>query len=113
MLAMAGFFADPPAKYCRNHSPHVLPHYKPWWNRASQAVGGSVGYVDAVAMHLYHGDKQNRQYRNRHNVLREHGFDPARHLERNSDGMLSLSDACPIKIRNWLSDYMLHLRREP
>jgi hypothetical protein len=56
-------------------------------------VSASVGYVPGAVRHLWHGDRSNRQYLSRDEILSRHGFDPATHLRISENGLLELSNA--------------------
>lgn len=112
VLALAGFLGQDKGRL-RRYSAATIEHYMPWHRHAHSVVRGKIGYVDAVASHLFHGVLQNRQYTKRHDVLKRVNFDPVRHLTRNADGVNQLSEACPQEIRESLASYMLKLRREP
>jgi len=51
------------------------------------------GYVRGEARHVWHGDRANRQYLSRDEILCRHGFDPAAHLRIGENGLLELSNA--------------------
>jgi hypothetical protein len=51
------------------------------------------GYVRGEARHIWHGDRANRQYLSRDEILCRHGFDPAAHLRIGENGLLELSNA--------------------
>ena len=53
-----------------------LQHYNQWAQKFNHAVQGSVGYIPHTIYHLWHGEIPNRGYWNRHEQLRELGFDP-------------------------------------
>jgi hypothetical protein len=50
--------------------------YLKWSGDFSSAVGSRMGYIETDLFHLWHGDLQDRQYDPRHEILREHGYDP-------------------------------------
>jgi hypothetical protein len=56
-------------------------------------VTAKVGYVPGAVRHLWHGDRANRQYLSRDEILCRHGFDPATHLRISENGLLELSNA--------------------
>ena len=112
VLALAGFLGQDKGRL-RRYSSATVNHFMPWYKRAHDVVRGRIGYVEAVASHLFHGVLKNRQYTKRHDVLKRKNFDPVRHLQRNADGINQLSADCPQEIRESLSAYMLKLRREP
>jgi hypothetical protein len=51
------------------------------------------GYVRGEARHIWHGDRANRQYLSRDEILIRHDFDPAAHLQIAENGLLELSNA--------------------
>ncbi|GIX04408.1 MAG: hypothetical protein KatS3mg114_0277 [Planctomycetaceae bacterium] len=59
-----------------------------WRLRAQQAVQGEVGYVTGTVRHLYHGERPQRQYRRRHQLLVTHAFDPWRDVTHDHQGLL-------------------------
>ena len=69
-----------------------------------KAKGLSVGYVDGLCLHNYHGKKSDRGYTTRWKVLVDLEFDPSRDLFRNEHGMLTLHPESPIK--NELEEYL-------
>jgi hypothetical protein len=113
VFTLGGFLGTTGDRYFRHYSDLVFKHFAPWRDRAYSVVRGNIGYVHAVASHLFHGMRKNRQYSQRHAAMKEGNFDPARHLERNADGINQLSAACPKEIREWMDSYMLTLRCEP
>lgn len=49
-------------------------HYLRWADSFHKAVGQRVGYIPGKVYHLWHGDRQNRRYRERYRSLQN--FDP-------------------------------------
>ena len=49
-----------------------------------------LGYVPGVIRHHFHGSKKNRKYRERNQILIEHGFDPTLHLTKDENGLIQL-----------------------
>mmetsp|Transcript_8716 Transcript_8716/g.14117 ORF Transcript_8716/g.14117 Transcript_8716/m.14117 type:complete len:373 (+) Transcript_8716:301-1419(+) len=61
----------------------VIPQvYEDWSHEAFRVVQGDVGHVPGSVLHLWHGDKKDRQYVDRHKLLLEAGFDPSVDLDR-------------------------------
>jgi hypothetical protein len=56
-------------------------------------VTAKAGYVPGAVRHLWHGDRANRQYLSRDEILCRHDFDPAAHLRIGENGLLELSNA--------------------
>lgn len=57
------------------------------WISASP-VRGSVTALTGGAVHLYHGSRDNRQYRSRPEILKAFNFDPSKHIRINDNGLL-------------------------
>ena len=60
--------------------PAAERHFRAWAERCFGAVGGSVGFVPGTALHLWHGDRADRQYGTRFAALGRAGFDPSADL---------------------------------
>ena len=52
-------------------------------------------YVPGVIRHYYHGAKVNRRYKERWQILVDHGYNPLIHIKKNKDGLLIPTDQCP------------------
>lgn len=87
-LAVAALFA--PNRVPRGarliHYARLREHIAPWHARFHAAIDGRVSYRPGVLHHLWHGDAKDRQYRDRHAILEEHGFDPERDLALDAGG---------------------------
>jgi len=58
-------------------------HYLKWAEPFAIEFQGQIGYAPGIALHLWHGDPDNRQYASRNEVLLQHRFDPAADLRLN------------------------------
>ncbi len=85
------------------------------WSRALARVGfdplSDCGYVPVVIDHGFHGDKKDRQYSTRGQILVENRFDPARDLSRNADGVFEWARA-GTKLESDLVAYFRNRREE-
>lgn len=61
--------------------------YKRWVIKARKNSKNSLGYIDGIIVHLWHGEKQNRFYNERQIVLIKHDFDPKKDIKKNKDGV--------------------------
>jgi hypothetical protein len=61
-------------------------HYLRWAEPWHEAVGRRAGVLDATALHLWHGDVAHRGYRERHDLLHRHDFDPSRDIAVGDNG---------------------------
>src|SRR5258708_40348554 len=50
------------------------------------------GVMEGTVLHHWHGRKTDRGYNAKHSLLSELGFDPLRHLKRDSQGLWQLHD---------------------
>ena len=73
-------------------------------------IGKNVGYVHGNIRHHWHGNKGDRNYQQRWNILPDSGFDFTKDLRRNADGVLVLSGNNE-KLANMLKGYF-HNRKE-
>lgn len=64
-----------------------------------------LGYVPGVIRHHYHGKKKNRKYTERWRILLDNGYDPEKHLTKNSNGLLIPTESCPEKIITGILEY--------
>ena len=61
-------------------------HYLAWAERFHDAIRGRVGYIHGRMFHLWHGDRSNRDYRQRHRLLEDFDFDPDRDIGIDPNG---------------------------
>ena len=66
---------EPPDIHSQKYSPAYKDYVKSWGGRAARLTR-NVGYVDAIAMHAFHGSKTRRGYSSRDVILAKHQFDP-------------------------------------
>lgn len=76
----------------------------------AERVSASVGYVPGAVRHLWHGDRANRQYLSRDEILVAADFDPVRHLRINADGILELTEAAPAGLADQIAEYFANRR---
>jgi hypothetical protein len=63
-----------------------------WYHRCRTHIRQNVGSMDGVIFHHWHGRKTERGYNAKHALLAKIGFDPLRHLKRDSQGLWQLHD---------------------
>lgn len=61
-----------------------------WQDKAQYACGGLVGYTPGRLEHHWHGNKQNRKYGSRWQILVKYKFDPMKDLKYDHQGVLKL-----------------------
>lgn len=85
-------------------------HLEAWARRFHGDVRGSVGYVEGVVRHLWHGNKRDRLYDVRLTVLKDHDFDPDNDLGYDDAGVLRWKVDKP-GLRDWCRRYF-EMRKE-
>lgn len=66
-----------------------------WENNAQKFLkktGTSIGYVNGLICHYWHGRMANRKYKERWQILIDHKYDPYKDLRPDLDGLLHLTD---------------------
>lgn len=93
-------------------NPHQLLAHSRGWHRAIYAdVGGRVGCTPGDVVHLYHGTRSNRQYIERHRVLREQGYDPSLDVRVTQCGLLEWATHKP-RLHAGLREYFAQRRED-
>jgi hypothetical protein len=80
-------------------------HYLAWAKPFHDAVGGRIGCLDATARHLWHGEIEHRQYRERHQHLERHQFNPDEDLALTSEGCWRWSSE-KREMHEWIAGYL-------
>ncbi len=93
-------------------SAKAATHLERWAGPFHEAVGGSVGCVDGLLRHLWHGDKKDRLYDRRLTVLIENDYDPDDDLAREENGLHRWSSDKP-ELHAWCRDYFAARREDP
>ncbi len=65
------------------------------WRERARDLRGNIGYVDANAIHYWHGPLVNRGYNTRWKILTDNDFDPYLDLGRDWQGLLRLTKHKP------------------
>jgi hypothetical protein len=64
----------------------MVDDYLAWAERWDRAVGGRTGWTDRTVLSLYHGNRADRRYVKRRDILLRHAFDPRRDLAQGAGG---------------------------
>jgi len=65
------------------------------WRERARDLRGNIGYVNANAIHHWHGPLKNRGYNTRWQILTKNQFDPYLDLRRDWQGLISLTKHKP------------------
>lgn len=98
--AALGRFEDA-VSYLRMN-PSWEEHYLAWARPLFAGVRGSVAYLEGNVFHLWHGDLKNRRYAERHTLLQDLNFTPAKDLEIDKNGCwrwTGSADISPLVLR--------------
>ncbi|PYM13179.1 MAG: hypothetical protein DMD81_21875 [Candidatus Rokuibacteriota bacterium] len=63
-----------------------LQHYRSWAEPFFGAVQGRVGYLHGRLFHLWHGERKDRDYKQRQRLLEDADFDPDRDIAIDASG---------------------------
>lgn len=76
------------------------------WQRNAARLKKNIGYVDAFAVHHFHGSKARRGYASRDTILVKHHFAPTSDLRRDWQGIYQLTPDKP-NLRDAIRAYFL------
>ena len=88
-------------------NPAQQAHYRAWADRFAAATAGAVGLLPSRIQHLFHGNLANRQYQDRLRWLADSGFDPAKDLVLDGQGLWRWRSGFRALERR-MSDYFEH-----
>lgn len=72
-----------------------------------RAANLRLGYVPGVIRHYFHGQKKNRKYNERWQILLDNQYDPFAHITKNKDGLLVPTPDCPPQLLTSILEYFL------
>jgi len=84
-------------------SPAFLQALDIWENRALK-LKYNVGYVPGLILHHWHGNKKNRRYVDRWQILVQNEYDPYTDIYRDTQGLYQLTEQKP-RLRDDLRQY--------
>jgi len=64
-----------------------------------------LGYTPGLIRHYYHGEKKDRRYNDRWQILVKHDFDPMIHLMSDASGVLVPTSECPEQLLDDIMTY--------
>jgi len=64
-----------------------------------------IGYVPVIIKHYYHGDKNNRQYNSRNNILIKNNYDPEKDITKDNNGLLIPTFKCSENMLSEILEY--------
>ena len=79
-------------------------HWQQWARPIYESVNKNVDCVSGLIYHLWHGDKKNRKYVDRHKPMHDMQFDPALDLKIGANQLLEWARPRP-ELEQYLIDY--------
>jgi hypothetical protein len=81
-----------------------LEHYRSWGDGFSAETRANVGCIEGSVFHLWHGERKDRKYRERHRGLHRFGFDPFVDIAIHPDGCWRWNTNKP-ELHEYVRDY--------
>ena len=97
----AGMAKSPCMLHTFGRSREYAEHFLRWAIPARDLVRANLGVVPGRILHLWHGDLEDRRYRDREIEFRKLGFNPAADLRFDENGLWEWSDNAPDALRAW------------
>ncbi len=95
--------------FVARQSPAAQSHIAAW----IESIGPvRYDYLQGAIRHIWHGDRENRQYVSRDEILRRFEFDPNRHIELQENGLIRWTKAASPAFRNAVKNYFLGRRED-
>ncbi|MEM7668591.1 MAG: hypothetical protein AAF317_05485 [Pseudomonadota bacterium] len=106
----AGALQSPciPAMIGKGHA--YAGHFARWADAMHDVCKGRLGHLPGRLFHLWHGDEENRRYRQHNTAFRAFDFDPERDIRKGAEGLWEWADASR-EMRDWARE-MLQSRKE-
>jgi hypothetical protein len=81
-------------------------HFARWAAELDRIVRGRLGHVEGRILHLWHGERVDRRYRQRNQEFKTFAFDPDRHIRRGENGPWEWAEA-PAVMRAWANEMLV------
>lgn len=86
--------------------------YRSWADEAYAKVQADIAVLPGHAVHMYHGTRRRRQYRDRWQPVVDAEYDPQRHVSIDENGLLVWTDEAPEQLRTWVASYFASRRED-
>ena len=67
----------------------------------------NFGYVPGVIKHHFHGNKKNRKYYLRNEILKKYNYSPTLHITKDSKGLIIPTEYFPEQLKDDIYNYFL------
>lgn len=101
----AGMYDNSKSHCVAQYTETMQKHLHAWSAQAYEKVKGNIGTVPFDAIHLFHGARRDRKYRDRWKPMREYNFDPTKHVEVDGNGLLAWTSEAPPELVAHLKSY--------
>jgi hypothetical protein len=85
-------------------------HFQLWAENVHQRCAGNLGYIEGRLFHLWHGNDENRRYRDHNTAFRAFDFDPVRDIRIGAEGLWEWTETAGV-MQEWAQS-MLQSRKE-
>ena len=94
--------------------PHAMAEdVRAFGRRLLPLVGpANVSYTAGVVLHIWHGDRANRDYTHRYEILKSNAYDPVRDVRVNEQGVLEWATDKP-KLHREVTEYFNNRKEGP
>ena len=95
----------------KDFHPDYVNQFMIWQDRAEKHIRRNIGCVNGLVIHYYHGNKTNRKYVDRNNIVATHKFNPLTDLKKDWQGLYQLVDHGDVRsmnLRDELRNYFRH-----
>lgn len=102
-----GSLADNNSKFSKDYNDllnqygHVCEHAKL-----------SVGFVEGLLLHYFHGSKANRQYGSRADILYRNHFEPSKDIEENGSGLYKFVEGNKPELEEEIRQYFINRKED-
>ena len=93
----------------QRHAEAFNRHIERYYSRIGRAA---VGYLPGEVHHIWHGDRDNRQYISRDETMTGFGYDPEVHIDVDENGLLSWTPDAPPEMRQAVRKYFEDRRED-
>lgn len=92
-------------------NPGQVEHYLNWAEPFFQTIAGKVGSLEGRLFHLWHGDLNNRKYKDRHRDFHRFHFDPREDIALEDNGCWRWNTAKP-DMHRFVKNYFISRRED-
>jgi len=102
--ALPLFEHEYPAQLC---SPQHYHDYMSWVD-SNETMQLDCSFITGCFYHLWHAHTENRRHSQRHELLMKHGYNPARHIGYDENGLIEYSDKLPPGLSEDVSAFFVY-----